>query len=180
MRHGQQAIRMVCLRNLADEALGASATVHTLHATFFKSLTGNAHVGRAILRHGFDSHAQIQSLLQEYDNYIDSEEYTQLLDDQRDKRLQRASLREQAFRARSDVKRAQWLQRQLNRDLLSEHMLSDEQRQLMLQLELGELQKRRRAAHIVYGHGAGNEDHFLSTEAIVTMDALYRDIPGAN
>ena len=43
---------------------------------FFKSLTGNVHVGRAILRHGFASHAQIKSLLQECYNYIDSADYT--------------------------------------------------------------------------------------------------------
>ena len=144
---------------------------------FFKSLTGNVHVGRAILRHGFDSPAEMKCLLAEYYKYIDSADYTQWLDGQRERRRSTSCLREEAFRARNDFKHAQWLQRQLNQDLLSEQMLSDWQRQLMLQLELGELHKRRRAANIAYGHGAGNEDHVLSREAMLTMNALYKGFP---
>ena len=144
---------------------------------FFKSLTGNEHVGRAILRHGFDSPAEIKCLLAEYYKYIDSADYTQWLDGQRERRRSRSCLREEASRARNNFKHARRLQRQLNQDLLSEHTLSDWQRQLMVQLELGELHKRRRAANIAYGHGAGNEDHVLSREAMLTVNALYMGFP---
>ena len=144
---------------------------------FFKSLTGNQHVGRAILRHGLDSPAEIKCLLAEYYKYIDSADYTQWLDGQRERRRSRSCLRPEALRARNNFKHALRLQRQLNQDSLSEHTLSDWQRQLMVQLELGELHKRRRAADIAYGHGAGNEDHVLSREAMLTVNALFMGFP---
>ena len=145
--------------------------------SFFKSLTGNAHVGRAILRHGYASPAQMKCLLQEYYQYIDSAAYTEWLDCLNERRRLTSCLRERAFRARNDVKHAQWLRRQLNRDFLSEHMLTDWQRQLMLQLEIGELHERRRAANIAWRHGTGSEDHVLSKEAVLAMNAHYNGFP---
>ena len=65
----------------------------------------------------------------------------------------------------------------MKRDLLSEHMLSDWQRELMLQLELGELDRRRKQANKAYGHGTGNEDHVLSKDAVLAMNAHYNGFP---
>ena len=43
----------------------------------------------------------------------------------------------------------------------------------MVQFELGKLDERRRVANIAYGHGAGNEDHVRSTEAMLTVNAFH-------
>ena len=77
---------------------------------FFKSLAGNQHVARAILRHGLDSPAEIKCLLAEYYKYIDSADYTQWLDGQRERRRSRSCLREEAFHARNNFKHARRLQ----------------------------------------------------------------------
>ena len=55
--------------------------------------------------------------------------------------------------------------------------MTDWQRQFIVQLELGELDKRGRQANLAYEHGAGNEDHVLSREAILTRNALYNGFP---
>ncbi len=141
--------------------------------SFFKSTTGNTHLGREILRNGFNTAAEFHNLLRECYTYQDSAEYTKLLDEQNAKLSCRADLRQQAFRAGDDVKCAKYLQRQLEKGTLSEDMLSDEQRKLMVLFETGELDKRRRAANIAYGHGAGSEGKVLSIDKIMTINAFY-------
>ena len=134
--------------------------------------------GRAILRNGFNTAAEFHNLLRECYTYQDSAEHTKLLDEQNAKLSCRADLRQQAFRARDDVKCAKYLQRQLEKGTLSEDMLSAEQRKLMVLFETRELDKRRRAANIAYMHGARSEDKVLSIEAIMTMNAtLPKDRP---
>ena len=130
------------------------------------------------MRNGFNTAAEFHNLLRECYTYQDSAEYNKLLNEQAFRATKKADLRQQAFRARDDVECAECLQRQLEKGTLSEDMLSDEQWKLMVLFETGELDQRRRAANIAYGHGAGSEDKVLSIEAIMTMNAtLPKDRP---
>ena len=140
----------------------------------FRSLTGNVHIGKAILRNGFDTPRQVACLLAEYYNYIDSPDYTQWLRDQEERSDSRRQLRQQALRARDDLKHAQWLQRQIKRGSLRQRMLTAWQKQLMQQHKRGRLERRRREANIAYGFGAGNEDLVLTQERRMMVSARSR------
>ena len=141
---------------------------------FFHQLTGNSHIGRAMLRHGFNSAAALHNLLQAYYEYMNSDEYDEIKRKQMQKEANRKALRARALAARAQVKNAERLSRYIVQ-YMSNHkrppLLSTSDNKLVERLSSGELHRLRLTANQRYGHGAGADVEYLSIERMTTIRA---------
>ena len=138
--------------------------------SFFNSVcSGNAHFGRAVLRHGFSTPREFQMLLQEFYEYTTSEKYRQEQANKKRDKKKRAV----AFAARKRVRDARSLQRKLDEGRLQEMDLGAAQRELLQLYSTGDLERERNEANKAYGFGGGVEDG-LSIEQIITIGSTTR------
>jgi hypothetical protein len=88
----------------------------------------------------------------------------------------RDRLRDEAVKARQDLKRASWINRRLTAKIVHPDKVSKADFTLITLLRHGELEKRRIAANKAYGHGKGTELTILPIEKIMTINASTRDL----
>ena len=156
-----------------------SALNTTLNGAFkawFHLLTGNAHFGRAILRHGFTSPTALTNLLTAYQRYIDSDEHIERLKNEAAAEGGRALLRREAITARQDLKRSQYLQRRIEAGKMNKERMSKADWTLVVLLRQGVLDRRRAAANTAYGYGGGAPATCLSIESIMTNNHSFRPL----
>ena len=145
-------------------------------ASWFKRLTGNTHLGKAIIRFGTFSPEALHNLLGEYFAYVNSDEYTKHRERDTTARADRSKQRGKALAARRDYRYGQRLMKKITNRDKGHADLTVSQIKKLTKFKNGELDRNVWAANKAYRFGKGFENFTPTIEQVMTLNTGFDEM----
>ena len=141
---------------------------------FFDQLTGIGHIGRALLRHGFEAVA-LNNLLQAFHDHKQSPAYAKMLASQKAADDHQRSLRHEALACRKRLRSALGIDEDLKSGRKQLSDLWPAEMLLINELNSTKLHADKNLANAAYDHGRGMGDDDQTIEQTITTSAIWNE-----